>query len=255
MNGDFHDIKAGLAEYMARWYAGLYADTPALAEYTARGLGRSVMFAADRMVDAAEDMLASYRKNNNEGSPGANSLFPVVLVGIAKDYMPTGGDWGGQHTQRRLVAITDEVDASCYGYRQSMADLRAQIVIFAADSNTARSIASQLVLFASQNKNRRFTYAHKFGQYELAMPVMIENPDLLFSNIPVGDERCTCFACDLTLKVTIPYLDAPRDGELNDGSGRNPPGYPLVGQVNVIDHVARVRSEVTEVATTWVEYP
>lgn len=248
MNGDFFPLKQAFSEYMARFYAGLYPDTKAMQEYTARGIARSIIWAPDRMVDAAEDMLASYRKNAN-GPAGTNSLLPVIIVAMAKDYIPTGGDWGGRQVGRRLVSLVE--GGSVYGYRQAMGDIRTQVVIIAAESATARSLAAQFCLFVAEIQNRRFYCAHEWGQYRLQMPCMLENPDLYFSAVPTEQPNITLLAADITLKATFPYLDAPKPDEPNDGSGNNPPGYPLVAQVDTFDHVVNVHGTTTQEGTTW----
>lgn len=254
MNGVFFDLKYGLAVYLKRWYDGLIADTPAIAEYSQRGAARSIFLAPDRMVDGVEDMIAAYRKNNNEGAPGANSLFPVVMVAVGGDIMPTGGDWGAKQTHRELVFLVDGPGASAYGYRQAMLDVRAQIVICAADVNSARSLATQMLIHVGQPKNRSFRYTHRWHGYDLDMPVVVENTDLLFQRMPSDHPNVTILAADLTLKATIPYIDAPKPGEDNDGKPNVPPGYPIVEQVNSINLTARVRAETSEAGTEFVEF-
>ncbi|MNI93545.1 hypothetical protein D3C73_1515140 [compost metagenome] len=61
---------------------------------------------------------------------------------------------------------------------------------------------------------------------------MIENPDLMFGSAGTS-KTMTILLADLTLKVTMPYLDAPKPGEANDGTTNNPPGYPVVSSVTV----------------------
>lgn len=244
MNGDFHQIKEGFGQYMARFYAGLYPDTKALTEFTTRSVQRSIMFTTGRMVDKAEEMLAAYQKNKNSTdtapyTPGANALFPVMLVGIAKDYTPGGADMGMRQMSRRLVCIDDGPDASVYGYRQAMGDRRAQVAIMAADEPTASSLAAQFSLFLGEIRNRRFYVKHRWGGYELSMPCMIESPDILFASVDAENAGMTILIADLTLKVTIPYLDAPKPGEDNDGTSNDPPGYMTVEQINVLNEITQ----------------
>lgn len=256
MNGDFFPLKQAFSEYLRRFYAGLYPDTPAMQEFVARGIERAIVWAPDRMVDAAEEMLASYRKNAN-ATQGANSLFPVIIVGMAKDYAPTTGDWGARQVGRRLVHLVEPTDAdpspSVYGYRQAMGDVRTQVVIFAAESATARSIAAQFALFVGERHNRRFYCRHTWGQYRFDMPCMLETPDLMFANVQTDQPNITVLAGDLDLKATFPYLDAPKPGEPNDGSAHNPPGYPVLAGVEVINNVVNTASDTTDAGTTWDE--
>lgn len=247
MNGDLFPLRDAFSRYLHRWYDGLYPDTKAMQEFTVRGIGRAIAWAPGRMVDEAEKMLEAYRKNNNTGVPNKGALLPVVLVALAKDYTPTGGDWGGRQVGRQLVRLTDESDASVYGYRQAMADIRAQVVIFAAEEVTAKSLAAQFSLFVGEVPHRRFTAQHAWGQYTLDVPVMIESPDLMFAEVKTEQSNITILAADLTLKAVIPYLDAPKPGEPNDGSGRNPPGYRTVDTISLSNGNTGVSNTVREI--------
>lgn len=250
MNGDFYPLQEAFAEYLKRWYATIYPDTSALAEYVERGFSKAIALAPSRMVDAAEDMLKAYQKNNQTGIHGRNALIPMAIFATAKDFVATGADWGGKQTPRQLVKITDE--SPIYGYRQSMADVRAQVLMIAPEIATARSMASQFSHFISQVENRRFYAKHTFGQWVVDMPIVLENTDLMCSNIaPPEHVNLTMFACDLTLKVTIPYFDAPRVGEPNDGSSYNPAGYPFIQEVEVLNRSTSSIGTVTESGTSF----
>lgn len=228
---------------MRRWYENaLTGDSPALQSYLERGIERAILWAPDRMVDAAEEMLVMYRQNDNPGPPGKRSLLPIVLLAMAKDYAPTMGDWGGRQVERRLVQLTDEPNASTYGYRQAMGDIRTQVVIIGPESTTARSMAVQFCWYIGNVQNRRFKAPFQWGQYTLEMPVMVETPDIQFMNVATDEQTsASVLVADLALKVTIPYLDAPKIGEPNDGSGRNPPGYPAT----TVERIVATQS------TTW----
>lgn len=254
LDGHFFALKKGVSGYVGRFYRDIYTDTPAVAEFKQRGLAGSFMWAADRMVDAAEDMLKSYTKNSNSPSgavtPNANSVFPVVLMAMSRDYIPTGGDWGGRQVPRQMVKLIDGPDASAYGYKQAMGDVRWQVLVVAADSNSARSIAAQFCLFVGDPANRRFTMPFSWGQYTLDMPVMIESPDLLFSNADLGRPNVTALVADVTLKATFPYLDAPAGTDPNDGSANNPRGYPLVEQIELFHFPVRKHTTVNATGIT-----
>lgn len=246
MNGDFFSIREGIGHYMGRFYSGLVADTKDLQEYVSRGLERSVFIVPDRMVDAVEEMLASYQKNRNNVTappseagpykPGENALFPVIFVALAKDIDGADAAFGQRMVDRCMVQIDDAPDASVYGYRQAMGGQRVQIAILAAESNTAKSIAAQFAHFVGVIPNRRFKAPFRWGQYTLQMPVMLESSDLVFSPVATENKTMTILVTDIQLKVTIPYLDAPKAGEDNDGSSNNPPGYPVVQRIDFTNH-------------------
>ena len=254
LNGHFYALKDGVSRYAGRFYQSIYNDTPAVTEFKQRGLAASFLWAADRMVDAADDMLRSYTKNSNSASgtvtPNKNSVLPVVLMAMSRDYIPTGGDWGGRQVPRRMVKLEGGPDASAYGYKQAMGDVRWQILVVAADANSARSIAAQFCLFIGDPANRRFVMPFKWGQYTLDMPVMLESPDIMFSNADLGRPNVTALVADVTLKVTLPFFDAPAGNEPNDGSSNNPPGYPLVQQVELFHFPVRKHTTVNASGTT-----
>lgn len=238
MNGDFFDIKLGFSAYLKPFYAGVYADTPAIQEFAARGINRSVIWAPDRMVDAVSDMLAAYQKNNNSPTPNAGSLLPVIMLAMAKDYIPVTGDWGGRQVGRQIVKFSDDPGAKAYGYRQAMGEIRLQIVVLAPDSMTSRSLAAQLGLFIGEIPNRRFYYERTFDGNTLLMPVMLETPDVLFSNTVLEQPNISALVCDLSLKAVIPYFDTPL-------------GETLVSEVEIFDYTGLVRAKVVEDSTTF----
>ena len=174
-------IKTAFGLYLGQFYAGIYPDTKALRAFANRGLSLSIMMAPGRMIDQVQDMITAYQKNDNSPGagpyhPGANALFPVILVALSKDYIPTAGDFGGRQVGRQMVALSDEPGSSVYGYRQAMGDYRAQVVIMAAETSTAQSLAAQFALFVGEIPNRRFRVKFPWGQYELDMPCMLETP-------------------------------------------------------------------------------
>lgn len=252
MNGILYPVKHALGAYMVRWYEGVYPDTNALSEFISRGADKAMTFVPARMVDAVEDMLKSYQKNNTSGVAGANALFPVVFVGMAKDYTPSGAETGARQMGRQMVALSAEPGSSVYGYRQAMGDVRVQVAILAADALSGESLAAQFSLFIGEVKNRRFSVPYVWGQYSFSMPCVLESPDILFSNVAADSQGMTILVADLTLKMTLPFLDAPKDGEDNDGSTNNPPGYPLVDQINVHNMTSLVNAEVTEAGVEYL---
>ncbi len=70
--------------------------TKATAEWAKRPLETAMVMVPDRMIDAADEMLASWRKNDNTGEYGISSHLPVVLTALGKDYMPIDGNTSRQ---------------------------------------------------------------------------------------------------------------------------------------------------------------
>lgn len=233
MNGLLFPVKEAFGRYMKRWFDSLYVDTASIQEYVNRDFDKAVTAVPSRMIDAVEDILAAYQKNNTTGVPGANAKFPIVMVCMAKDYIPSGGETGARQVSRRLVTLSDAPGSSVYGYRQAMGDVRVQVVIMAAEPMSGQSLAAQFSHFIGEIRNRRFRVQHTFGQYSFETTCMLETPDILFSKADSGNQNMTILIADLNLKVTLPMLDAPKEGEDNDGSDNDPPGYPVVTQVTL----------------------
>ena len=108
-----------------------------------------------------------------------------------------------------MVALEEGPDASVYGYKQARGDVRVQVAILGAESMSAQSLAAQFSLFVGEIKNRRFRVPYKFGQYSFTMPCFLETPDSLFSSVQAENQNMTILVADITLKVTLPFLDAP----------------------------------------------
>lgn len=247
--GELFPLKPAFGGYMARWYSGLYGDTQANKEFVTRGAGMAIKMLPGRMIDDVEAMLKSYQRDQ-QGEHGKNAKLPIVFVAMARDYTATSGDAAGRQVVRRLVRLTDEPNASVYGLRLAMHDVRTQIAIIAAEEVSARGLAAQFGLFVSDLDNRRMVAKHTFGQYTITANAMIENPDVMFSS--AGDSKTmTILICDITIKATVPYLDAPKPGEPNDGTQNDPPGYPVLSSVSVQQASTGVEGVVDGSGTTW----
>ncbi|APQ14642.1 hypothetical protein BJP27_24015 (plasmid) [Pseudomonas oryzihabitans] len=253
--GEMLPLDEAFGRYIGRWYAQLYGDTQATAEFAARGLAKAVKMAPGRMIDNVESMIQAYQRDQ-QGPHGKNATLPVVMVALARDYIATLGEWGGRQLPRTLGVFTvaegaiEGAPPSWYGMRTAMHDVRAQIVVIAADKHSARSLAAQLGLYLGDMANRHFKAVHTFGQYRIETPVTLENSDIAF--MVAGETKTmTILAGDITLKVQTPFFDAPKLGQLNDGSSNNPPGYPLVNGV-VLDNYGLQRTGETDAdGTHW----
>lgn len=235
----FEPIKVGFGQYMVGFYNSLVPTTQSMPEFIGRGAAKAMAFAPSRMVDAAEEMLASWQRNDTDSSDTRPAKLPAVLVAMAQDYVPTGRDYTRQIADSMPTIIPADAKARAFGLRTVAGDIRAQILIVAADEPTARSIASQFHLFLDAVPNRRFHYSHTFAGATTDWPVQIEAPDSPAIAIKTDVKNIVMLAIDLILKAQIPLYDAPAVGQPNDGKGipgtDDPAGYPLVNQVNFDD--------------------
>lgn len=235
-----NELKIGFGKYIEGFYRSLSPTTKAMEEFVARGLEKSIVFAPSRMVDAAEDMLASWRKNDNNGDGQSTPFLPVIIVATGKDYLPATGDYSIQKGEPEYVVLPVDPKNRVFKMRQMHGDRRAQLVIFSADEPTARSIAAQFSLYCSRYVNRRFSATYRFAGFDLGFPVMLESTDIPATNVTTEQKNLTILAIDLSLRETIPLFNYPLAGEANDGLGilgdpNDPCGYSLVVEVAVLD--------------------
>jgi hypothetical protein len=189
------------------------------------------------MVDAAEDMLGLLMRSEIHDQPTRPPELPAILVAIAKDYTPTGRDYTRQVADRQMVVIPTDPKERMFGLRAVAGDVRAQIAIFATDEPSARSLASQFLLFVDATPNRRFAARYCFAGQDMDWPVQVETPEVPATSIQNDARNLTILALDLILRAQIPLFDAPGAGEVNDGKGTpgtsDPAGYPTVQRIGI----------------------
>lgn len=231
-SGRFGPVQKAFSEYLSRWFAGLYPDSSATERFIQRGFTRSCAWCPGRMVDHVVEMLEAYQKavGTEDGKPnhGKAKQFPVLLAAMDTQMMLTGPDAGGVQVPRQLIQFNN---GSYYGYRQVMRDKRIQVAIIADVSEAAESLAMQLAHFIKQPENRSFEAHYTWAGQELALPVVLEDNQIDFMDVKTEFKAIRIVAADLNLHCNIPYFDAPRPGEPNDGSANVPPGYPVARAV------------------------
>lgn len=245
------EIKEGFARYVSEYVRSLAATTPAMVEYLKRDMSAAVLFVPARMIDSANEMLASYRRMTPEDSvPGNSAKLPVILVAMGKDYSPVRGDISRQLPHPVWVTLPQDDQGRVFKMRQSQGDRRAQLLFVASDEPTARSLANQFCLWISGA--RRFYSNYQFAGFEHHWPVMIENPDTMVSNAGGEEKNLTMLVADINLIETIPIFQAANaaatTGELGD-SDTAAQGFATVQHVVVHDQVMRGGSRVDNVGT------
>lgn len=222
---------------MGEFYSSIAPTTKGLQEYVGRGLGKSIVWAPSRMVDAVEDMLASWHRNDTNGAPTQPPEMPIIFVAMADDLMPTGRDFTRQASEQVMVILPGDPKERAFNVRVIAGDIRAQVAICAHDEPTAKSLASQFLLFIDDIDHRRFGAHYSFAGQDLVYPVQIESPEIPAMAVKLDVKNLTILAVDVTLKASVPMFDAPVLGQPNDGKGTpgnnlDPAGYPLVTDVN-----------------------
>ncbi len=230
-------VKVAFGEYMGAFYSGIAPTTSGLHEYVARGLAKSIAWAPSRMVDAIEDMLSAWQRNDTDGAPTQPAKMPIIFVAIAKDYTPSGRDYTRQISEQVEVILPGDTKERDFRVRVISGDVRAQVVFCAFDEPTARSLAAQFLLYLDNMESRRFFATYTFAGQDLTWPVQIESPDNPAMSIQTDSKNLTILACDVTLRASMPLFSAPADSDPNDGKGTDgdpldPHGYQVVVQVN-----------------------
>ena len=234
----FKPLKSGLEAYLGGFYQALVADTKPLEEFVTRGFYQCFAWAPSRMVDKADEMLDLWQRHQTATAPTTQaplppSKLPVVIVGMARDHIPTGRDFTKQLAVSEYVVLPGDAKGRIFGLRTSAADIRCQLAIFAADIWTARSLAAQLLDFLDIPQNQRFMAAYTFASIASQWPVGIETPEVPAQSIESVSRNLAILAVDIMLKATVPLFDAPADSDPNDGRGttgnpNDPSGYPSV---------------------------
>jgi hypothetical protein len=212
-------VKVGFGQYLHRWHSMLIADTPALREFAARPFSQAAVWAPGRMVDQVEDMLETYRKNDNSGVVQPKTKLPIVIACMAKDFVPAPPEFGRGLADPVDVMIPGDPKNRLFKMRAVFADIRTQVAIIAADEPTARSLAMQLHLFVSSFANRTFRYDVKLAGLTDQWPCAIEIPDLVAMNQANEVKNQTVLALDINVRASVPMLMVPAAGEDNDGQG------------------------------------
>lgn len=225
-------IKIALGEYLARYYGSVVATTKPLESFVTRGVAKSVLWVPARMIDAAEEMLALLMRTDLNGAPTKPPELPAILVAMSKDYTPTGRDYTRQVADNVNIIIPGDPKERLFGLRAAAGDIRVQVVIFATDEPSARSLAAQFMLFLDGTDNRRFDATYHFAGQNTDWPVQIESPENLAISVATDAKNLTILAIDFMLHASIPLFDAPAEGIPNDGQGvpgtADPAGYQTV---------------------------
>lgn len=231
----FEPVKAAFGRYMAQFYSDLIPTTRPLEEFVVRGIGKSIMWAPARMVDAAEEMLSLYIRKDIDPGPTKPFAMPIMFVAMAKDYVPSGRDYTRQLSDKMDIVLPGDDKLRNFKLRTVSADIRAQVVIAAMDEPTARSLAAQFGLQIDSTEGRRFNAIYSFAGEQLEWPVLIESPDVQGIAVPSQAKNLTMLAIDIVLRATAPLIDAPKAGQANDGKGQpgtnDPAGYPVVNLI------------------------
>jgi hypothetical protein len=218
-------------------------------EFIDRPLDKSITWASGRMVDEAETMLASWQKNDTDMAATQPYRLPAVLVGMDNNTIMSGADYSVPISDPVMTVIPEDPKERLFKLKTTVSDLRLQVVIFARDPHTAKSLAAQMTMFFGKLENRRFWPSYLFAGIANKYPAQLESTDLAWINIKNAVNNVTVLAADINLKVTVPIFMAPKPGEANDGKGTNfsddPSGYQNISIIYDMNQTTHPNNEKT----------
>lgn len=231
-------IKDGMGKWLKGFHQQFLPDTKAAAEWAARDPRTAMVWVPGRMVDHVEDMLSSWRRNANSGGASSSAFIPVVFIGLAPEYVESPSEAGRQVVHRMPVTIPADTLNRSFRARVISADIRSQIVVVTSEPMTAASIVGQLAAWATATPS--FTASFEFAGFATEWPVLILSAERMAVDEPLG-EHLTVRTVDLTIRASIPLLEAPKPGDATDGQGTpgddaDPPGFPVVSGVVATQH-------------------
>lgn len=233
-----NQIKLGYARWLNSFHQYFVPTTKATTEWASRPLETAFVMAPGRMIDSADEMLSSWRKNDSSGEYGISSSLPVVITALAKDYMPIDGSISRQVARDVYVTLPQDPKNRVFKLRQIQGERRAQLLFIGPEEASARSMAMQFCQWVSDHEWRRFNVPYEFAGYIHEWPVMLETPNVMGSTVDFGQKNITGITVDLNFQETIPLFSSPKAGEPNDGLGEadnknNPHGFPSLASMNV----------------------
>lgn len=230
----FQPIKIAFGEYMSRFYETIVPTNPTIQKFCERGLSKSIAFAPARLVDTAEEMLNQWYKAdiNSDGSTRLSKL-PAIIVGVSKDVLPTARDFTRQIADEIEIILPQDTLNRVFKIKTIATEVRCQIVIFAHEEDTAKSLAAQFLLFIDGISNRRFKAHYDFYGYDLDFPIVLETPENPASEVKTDAKNITILTIDINLHATIPLLFHPLENQPNDARGneKQPSGFPITKRI------------------------
>jgi hypothetical protein len=232
----YEQSKAAIGQSLGAFFNNIAPTTKALTDYVKRPLPQAILWAPGRMVDLAEDMLASWQRDDSRGDPTKPYTMPIMLVAMAKDKDPSGPEFNRGVTVPDYVVLPDDPKDRLFKLRTYSAALRVQVAIAAHDEPSATSLASQLLLWYEAMPNRKLAATYRFAGMDICWPAQMVLPEMPASNVATETKNLTLLTVDLTVHATVPFYQAPKPGEPNDGQGDpnnpdDPAGYPFLTEI------------------------
>lgn len=207
-------FKEGLGVWLGQWFAQVAPTTKAMQEYIARPAAHAMAFVPGRMIDAAEDMLTLWGRNQPGAGPTQPPKLPVVLVAVANDVTPTALARNKAISAPVHVVMPGDAKERVFQLRTMTSDYRVQLVFVAHDGDTATSLVKQFVSWIDHPSRRVVETTWKFADLQSWWPAQLETPDVMGSSIQTGQKNIVMLAVDLNFCATEPLYRAVGAGEV-----------------------------------------
>lgn len=196
-------VKIALGNWLGAFKTDFQPDTAAAAEWAQREQRLAMAMVPGRMVDQVEEMLSSWRTNNNSGNPSTSAYIPVLLAALAPDYTESPAEHGRPLTDKLPFSFPGDTGHRAFKARVLHLDIRAQVVVVASEPATATSIVAQLSMWSVHvpTFHADFTFAGQTTQW----PVKVLSADRIGIPTPVGEQLCI-LAVDYTLRASTPLF-------------------------------------------------
>jgi hypothetical protein len=136
-----------------------------------------------------------------------------MLVAVANDLNPLPPEYGHTTLLRPMFVQLPGGDARWMKLRTTMAALRAQLVVVAADIETARDMAAQFLSFTLDVAGTSFSYTVSTADQLTAWPCQVKAGDAYAVAEQVEQNRIRVYRIDVELVPTVPHIDAGPNGE------------------------------------------
>lgn len=207
-------FKEAVAAWVVRFMRQVAPMTPALNEFVARDPSQAVALVPGRMVDAAEDMLTLWMRNEPKGGPTKPHKLPVILVAVARDPSPTMPGRNRPISDPVHVILPGDKRERVFELRTMARDYRVQLLFVAQDSDSAESLAMQFCMWLENFRNQTFDVKWQFAEHDVMWPAQLDSPDVAPSVISTDTKSLTMIAADVSFCTTQPIYRAVGEGEV-----------------------------------------
>jgi hypothetical protein len=197
-------------------YDSMTPTTQPMDNWLNRKFSDAFVLMAGSKIDDIEKKLAKWRESYNDKDKPANSAFlPIVLVSFAKDLVQVPSEWGLNRGIFEQVTHADDAPNQAPTFVTLFkGERRAQLTVLAADTETARGIATQLGLALCNRGafDNKFKVLYPFQGRKYGFWATVLAQDMMATNVDIGVPNLNALVIDLTIQESIPFFKQDKDG-------------------------------------------